>query len=226
VDHGKITAGNEQTMRPESAPRPRRRWLQFSLRSMLVLVVLASIGFSLWTSNERLKENRRLRSENKQLRDQLGIITIEEEDKHKIHAIEMPTKEVDHWKWRVYIPRSGVFQLMAKFRDEQEESISKPMPAGEYIVEVTLEENKPDEKPRWLIESRGDSSSSMQTQGVSGKLAEVMAKGGFSYGTGGVEESAMCVDPGEDLPLFHFRVIGQPESANEIEVWIRENLPQ
>lgn len=67
-------------MKPPTTPPSNRRWLQFSLRTILLLIVVAAIGFSLWTSNQRLKENRRLQTENdalrQRLRSELGELEI------------------------------------------------------------------------------------------------------------------------------------------------------
>lgn len=212
--------------------QPRGRWLQFSLRAVLLLVAFAAVCISLWISYRERQENRRLRGENKQLRNQLGIITIEDEDKHKVHAIQMPTEEPDLWKWRVYIPRGDTFQTVAKIRGQEEEFASLPLPAGEYVVELALKRDQPDEAPMWQLEGHGKSSSWMAGQSVSDKLGAFITQGGFSYGTSGVEESAVCVEPGEEMPLFSYKVndptapASPGDAANEIEVCIRENSSQ
>jgi hypothetical protein len=82
----------------------RRRWLQFSLRGMLLLTVLAAVGFSLWTSYRQQEENRRLKTEVKQLNAELGKIHIEAGEEHKLHAVVVPTFDEHNWRWRVYIP--------------------------------------------------------------------------------------------------------------------------
>lgn len=103
-----MTASDEQMTQPDPASPPaRRRWLQFSLRSMLILMVLAAIGFSLWTSKQRLEDNRRLQGEIKRLKSELGELTIEEGQEGKIHAIGIPALESFTWSWRVYIPKDG-----------------------------------------------------------------------------------------------------------------------
>jgi hypothetical protein len=37
---------------PTEAPRPRRRWLQFSLRTLLVVMLVAALGMA-WVARQR-----------------------------------------------------------------------------------------------------------------------------------------------------------------------------
>jgi hypothetical protein len=219
----------------ESSP-VRRRWLQFSLRSMLVLVVLAAIGFSLWTSNERLKENRRLQEEIKRLKSELGELTIEEGQEGKVHAIGIPTIESFTWKWRVYVPEGRKPRLIASQgmlpttgRDANIGSSSTSwLEAGEQIITVGLRRDHKDQWT-WIIKRNSGGS----TFGVSKELAKLIEDGNYGSSTSSVGNSLKVVEPGTQIELLRHQMesnknpVKKPSKLKDgILIWIDDGPEQ
>jgi hypothetical protein len=88
-----------------NSPPPRR--FQFTLRTALLLFVLAAAGASLFVSYRQHSENQNLRQEITRLRNEVGELTIEPGAENKVHAIAVPVLEARTWKWRVYIPKGA-----------------------------------------------------------------------------------------------------------------------
>ena len=81
------------------APPPRRRWLRFSLASLLWAVVLVSLLVTNVLMGIRL---RRAESENQELRREFGVFTIK--DPQKINVLGVRTHEQWGYCWRIYLP--------------------------------------------------------------------------------------------------------------------------
>jgi hypothetical protein len=183
---------------------PRRRWLQFSLRSMLVLIVLAAIAFSLWTSNQQRKEIQRLQAEVKRLKNEVGEIVVEEGEEHKLHAVALPALEDNTWKWRVHVPAgrnftvaaasgvtppSGEAQATSTFRSE--------LSAGEQTITVALRRNE-EGIWRWI----------MRTDLGMGQLqvsSESKMNGRKSSFWSGVSVNTVAAEPGKRIELLRHR---------------------
>ena len=233
-----MSVGDEQTMQTEpAAVKPRRRWLQFSLRSMLILVVLAAIGFSLWTSKQRLEDNRRLQAEIKRLKSELGELTIEEGQEGEVHVIGIPAIESFTWKWRVYIPEGrkprltasqGKFLMTSKTADVGSSSTSW-LEAGEQIITVGL---RRDHKDQWTWIVKRNSGGS--TFGVSKELAKLIEDGNYGSTTSSVSNSLKVVEPGTQLELLRHQMESNKGSSTNkpnaprdgILIWIDDGPEQ
>lgn len=88
------------------AQNDHRRKLQFSLLNMLCLVttLAAFVGlYSSWQTVRRLTEGRQqILAENKELRAEQGVLTIE--DPTKVQAIRIADPRDGVWSYRVYLP--------------------------------------------------------------------------------------------------------------------------
>jgi hypothetical protein len=120
--------------------RPR-----FTLRSVFLTVTVFAFVLTVWTSAKQFRENRRLRAENRLLRNEVGTLTIEAGDEDKFHAIEIPSFDERTWRWRVYVPpgkRSYLRAMIGKIplygfpkaKMHQELLLS----SGEQVVTVAL----------------------------------------------------------------------------------------
>jgi hypothetical protein len=82
-------------------PASQRFWRpRFSVLAAILLMTIVGMAIviaQLW------REIGPLRNEVQRLRDQVGVLTIE--DRSKIHAIDVPTDHEGTWKWRVYVPK-------------------------------------------------------------------------------------------------------------------------
>ena len=84
--------------------RPFR--LQYSLSTLLLVVTIVCMTFSLFFM---YRELRQVRLENQNYRDQFGFLTIS--DPNKLHSILIPSNENDSWRWRVYLPPGRSWKL-------------------------------------------------------------------------------------------------------------------
>src|SRR4051812_23674389 len=79
--------------------------LRFSLRGILAAIALVAVGLSLLVSFRTADENKRLRAENTQLRNESAYLPIAPGDENKVHAIKVPTLDSYTWRWRIYAPQ-------------------------------------------------------------------------------------------------------------------------
>ncbi len=95
------------------AQNGHRRKLQFSLLNLLFLVTTISAVVGLyrsWQTNRRLTESsQRIFAENKELRVEQGVLTIE--DPTKVQAIRITDPRDGVWSYRVYLPPGHRYYL-------------------------------------------------------------------------------------------------------------------
>lgn len=95
------------------AQNGHRRKLQFSLLNLLFLVTTVSVVVGLyrsWQTNRQLTESsQRIFAENKELRAEQGVLTIE--DPTKVQAIRIADPRDDVWSYRVYLPPGHQYYL-------------------------------------------------------------------------------------------------------------------
>lgn len=72
---------------------------RFSLRSLLIVTVIAVLGLTVWKLYADLTP---LQAEVRKLRSEVGALYIDDES--KFHAIQMPSDDEYTWKWRIWIP--------------------------------------------------------------------------------------------------------------------------
>src|SRR5947207_15917846 len=81
--------------------RPR-----ISLLTALLLMTIAGLAIVVVL---QWREVGPLRAENRRMRDELGYLSID--DPTKAYAIQLKTVGDEPWKWRVYLPPGGKYEM-------------------------------------------------------------------------------------------------------------------
>jgi hypothetical protein len=76
-----------------------RRWA-FSLRTLLLVVLVLCVALGFYLTGRRLREAER---ELRVLRDETGRLSVE--DRTQFHAIALDGDEPNTWRWRLFIPK-------------------------------------------------------------------------------------------------------------------------
>jgi len=90
--------------------RPTSRWWQFSLLNLLLVAVIVCVLAGYFGSRQEMAQANRKVQEQKleidDLREQIGIIPVEDESKILVQARSNPFDEDPfHWRWRVHLPQ-------------------------------------------------------------------------------------------------------------------------
>ena len=86
---------------PGKSDAARRPWA-FSIQTLLAVVALVCVSTShIFTS----RELRSTRQELARLRDQVGELSIE--DDQAVQVVSVPTPEKHMWRWRLHVPNSA-----------------------------------------------------------------------------------------------------------------------
>jgi hypothetical protein len=96
------------------------RW-RFSLRTLLLLMVIAGLGMIVIVQSRRLWQSEK---ELSQLRDETGRLTVE--DRSKVHVIAIPTDEPNTWRWRMFIPKGARYSWNLAYGDIPAEELPRP----------------------------------------------------------------------------------------------------
>jgi len=80
--------------------------MQFSLKALVVSVVICALGLSLWTVSQRLRD---VTAELRDQRHELGHLNVT--DAEKINFITVPQHEDMKWRWRVQLPVGRKYNL-------------------------------------------------------------------------------------------------------------------
>src|SRR3954462_9081750 len=84
-------------------PRFRPRFSLLTVILLMTVVGLTIIVAMFW------REIGPLRADNRRMRDELGYLNID--DPTKAYAVQLKTLGDDTWKWRIYLPPGGKYQL-------------------------------------------------------------------------------------------------------------------
>lgn len=87
-----------------SDPPAKPRRLRFTLLNLLLLFAVVFQGLVIWQLSP-------LRRENRDLREQCGLLTVE--DPSLIYVTQLPTVHPTRWEWRVHLPRGRNYVLNA-----------------------------------------------------------------------------------------------------------------
>jgi hypothetical protein len=91
-------------MAAERSLRPR-----FSILSALLVLTIAALAVTVWRQNSEISP---LRQEVRRLRQELGHLTID--DENKIYAIRVAAPDPDINRFRVYLPKNRKFVLCSR----------------------------------------------------------------------------------------------------------------
>lgn len=234
-EHEKVSAAffdtlllvSRMTKAAESMALKRRRWLQFSLRTLLFLMVVAAVAFSWRTAARQRQEIQHLRSEVNRLKDEVGEIVIAEGDENKLHVKEIPAIEPLIWKWRIYVPPERAAQLRWTAGSIPQTGYDLgPFPIietsilyGEPVLTVALRRN---EDSQWvLIVQEGFRKQSLA---VSSRFSKMLDEGNsteFYH-----EEETLIIENRKGRQLLRFRMVprGNNRTAREegVLVWIHD----
>ena len=141
----------------EPSPARRRGWWQFSLLSLLLLVVIACLIAGYVGQMRRMEEARRelaLRDEAiTRLRRELGIdedaqSALSVGDPTRLHVAALPSFEEHTWRWKVYLPPGTPWRLVIEVSESEgggkplrTASVSRTSVSGdgELIMEARLQ---------------------------------------------------------------------------------------
>lgn len=116
----------------EPTANNRRRWFRFSLRPILTLAVILTLGVAHLIKSRELQATKTALAE---LRSNLGEISIG--DPSKTHVYSRPTDIDDEWCWRLYVPPGAKYKLLV-----EDESIY-PSSGGQTVRQVTDTQRNP-----------------------------------------------------------------------------------
>ena len=134
--------------------RPR-----ISILTALLLMTLLAMALVI---AQQWREVGPLRAEVQELREQVGVLKIE--DPAKIHAIAVPSDAEGVVRWRVYVPAGTTAVLRAKGGDiartgYPEGKFQRDLGAGEHLLKFTAE--KHGSHGSWVAEIKSPQSYSM-----------------------------------------------------------------
>lgn len=89
---------NERSLRP-----------RFSILTALLVLTIVALAVTVWRQNSEVSP---LRQEVRRLRQELGHLTID--DENKIYAIQVPSADSDTKRFRVYLPKNRKFVLCSR----------------------------------------------------------------------------------------------------------------
>jgi hypothetical protein len=216
--------------------RPRLSLLTALL--LTTIVGLSIVTFQLWRDVEPL------RAQVRSMRSELGLLNIE--DPTVAHAIQLGTREVDRWKWRIYLPDQGDYELFVydglipprqfhkKWYDEVRKTgsgMSTTMEGGEFVFSVELEKAG----DRWMLRTSKGVDLNASVMSVNGDWLSNTDSHGITSSVG--YDAAVTYKPGQPI---HIMTLLEPVvtkngtstswssptgPANGIVIWIVQRLP-
>lgn len=219
--------------------------LRFRPRISLLTVILLTtiVGLSIVTA-QLWREVDPLRQQVRSMRAELGLLNID--DPMVAQAIQLGTNSADHWKWRIYLPPQGNYELLVYSGTipphgvhqswynairQSASGMSSTIAPGEFVLHVELFK----EDSQWnVITTRGEglNRSVMSVQGD--WLSQMTSRGVTSSVSA---DNAASFPPGQPIHLMtlHEPVVtrnGASTSfttptgpANGIVVWIEQHMP-
>ena len=197
---------------PALAPAVPRRWLRFSLASLLWAVTVVSLLVTTVVMGIRLRQAER---ENQKFRDEFGVLAIQ--DSRKINVLGVRTHESLEYCWRIYLPPGYKYWIWTADSGIPASGLPKEksgseLSGGTWLVFAGIN-RKPDGPATSYVECHLDS----EHGGTSGQrhvLAPDWTKGtsGTSSDGVGAGESAV-LDPDQPATLVRLQVVPQSGSV-------------
>jgi len=102
----------------------------FSLRTLLLLVVIACLAIGLYVVGSRLSDaNRELSTR----RTEAGVFAVD--DRSKVHALAVDTGEPNTWRWRLFIPQGQKYSWNISASDIPKDDVPSQAGASGYSNE-------------------------------------------------------------------------------------------
>jgi hypothetical protein len=211
MDHEVYRFWKDQTMDSSATPaqltisNPGLRWYQYSLRTLLVFVLLVAMGLALFVTGRRF---RQAEAELAEYRREYGILKIE--NPTTLQAIALWTGEPNHWRWRVYLP-AGRYDLCFLTAGVPESGIPEPKNgcnadfAGLVEIAVAAYKDPKDGVWRYAISSQGPDGG----RTTYADMSVTPADEGMSDSNGGVnrDKDPVTVPPDDPLVLLRKRAV-------------------
>jgi hypothetical protein len=204
---------------------PPKKRLQFSLLSLLCIVVALGAVMGFWFSQQ---ETNRLRAENRKLREELGVLNVE--DSTKFYARSLPVNDTLHWRWRLYFPAHRRYTIKVQTEEigddgfHHSSATSFDAEKGEYTFEAEARKGKTGWTDINIRTSTGQFGTSTETM-----------KPGFddwsagSYSSSQLDKASKEYDPAKPLELLRLRAMkrtsattssGVAEPGPGLLIWI------
>jgi hypothetical protein len=191
-----------------------RGW-KFSLRTMLLVIAILCLAIPLILQSSKLN---RAQVELRQLRDQLGYLTID--DRSKVHIIAVDVDEPNTWRWRMFLPRGVRYTWCLGYGDIPAQGVPKSKMDGisnesysetDSEVVITAKLRQMDNRDWTLSVSSSIQGSQAQMGGASTIIPdkemrwtrEVPGREGHVLGSGGTE----TLDPKGPIVLLQWRSV-------------------
>jgi hypothetical protein len=207
-----------------------RKRSQFSLLTLLLIVIASGAFLGLYLKQ---KEASKLRDEVRALREEVGYLDVD--DPEKIWARVVKQKEIYHWRWRIYVPKDGLYTLYHTTdgigpEDFPKHSNSKSMnlKRGEFKIEAEVAQT-------------GESATlHMDYPGGVSTIGLGTAQKGYDDWNGSstsrtLSEKSTAFEPGERVELLRLRAMKtiSPTSKSTtagpspgLLIWIQEGPPK
>jgi len=189
-------------------PRPR-----FSLQTLLLLTTIVALGVIVW---RQAGEVVPLRQELRQLRGEMGHLTID--DPNKAYAIAVQTSESDTWKWRIYLPPGGTHSFSSyygtipsqtefrgrKWFQEVKNGGSGSSGSGSgYEGEFTLTVRLFKKEDQWFISQRSSNGRINGSNSLALRFDDWLSDPRSRMTTSNVSNEQSSYQPGEPIMLLH-----------------------
>ncbi len=196
--------------------------MRFSLKTLIIAVLLVCLGLSLWTVSQQL---RTVTSELRSHRNELGHLSVT--DATKINFISVPQHEDMKWRWRVRLPSGRKYNLCFNTINIAEEGFPEPsctffLDGGdEFTVTVVCHRDPRDD---WNVTAMTTSGHS-QDLGFLGPthLSWFEGRSTCRYSVNGKGQTT-SVDPHGPADLLRLRIKDSNDVPTDdgILVWIAE----
>jgi hypothetical protein len=195
----------------EPLPTRRTTWRpRFSLLSALLLmtvVCLAIVTAQLW------REIGPLRAEVRRLRDEVGVLSID--DPTKVSAIRVRTNEDYTWKWRIWVPDGRSYAI--KYSGESIPKNGTPKASG-YITLSQTGETWIEYKIRPEVGTKRWADTLETPHGSVGGASQEWVKWKQQTGSGdGVGHTTKSFEPDKVIVLARQRISQTAKSSDKIE---------
>ncbi len=154
------TQSNGATFMPRFRPR-------ISILTALLLMTIVGMVFAVIHVRNRAAslelELRKLTYENRQLRDEVGALSID--DPSKIHAIRVRTEDDRTWKWRVWVPEGMTVEVRYQCGDVPRAGVPRGqsgalLNSGEQWVSMKVRRDRSGKNWMAYIETKSGSNGS------------------------------------------------------------------
>ena len=211
-----------------SVADPKKKRIQFSLLSLLCIVVALGAVMGFWFSQQ---ETNRLHAENRKLREELGVLNVE--DPTKFYARALPVNDTLRWRWRIYFPAHHRYMIKVQTEEIGDSGLKKDnangmsfdVDKGEYTFEAEARKGKPGWTDIHVMICNGQFSTSTDAM-KSG--FEDWASGGSS--THQLDRASTEYDATKPLELLRVRALKRtsattssnvPEPGPGLLIWIQ-----